>query len=124
MVPAPTDCVMTPGNVWVQWPDEMDKSYPYRMGFSGKMDFEMAKAGIGGQYQPITLPVLVISKPRADEKTNDVIAEHPFVVGDRVKVVVGLEDLREMSALPYQDRFSDIEKRLMQGCRSFYADHF
>ncbi len=96
-MPAPTDCVMTPGIVWVQWPHEVDKSYPYRVGFSGKMDLKMAKAGIGGYYQPDTLPVLEISKPRVDEKTNDVIADHPFVVGDRVKVVVGLEDLREMS---------------------------
>jgi hypothetical protein len=32
----------------------------------------------------------------ADRKTNDIIANHPFVVGDRVKVVVGLEELREM----------------------------
>jgi hypothetical protein len=28
------------------------------------------------------------------------------------------------SALPYQDKFFAIEKRLIQGCRSFYADHF
>jgi hypothetical protein len=27
-------------------------------------------------------------------------------------------------ALPYQDKFFAIEKRLIQGCRSFYADHF
>lgn len=43
-----------------------------------------------------TLPILVISKHRANEKTNDVIADPPFVVGDRVKVVVGLEELREI----------------------------
>ncbi|EFX83980.1 hypothetical protein DAPPUDRAFT_34014, partial [Daphnia pulex] len=58
VVPAPTGREMTPGNVWVQWPDEMDKSYPYRVGFSGKMDLKMAKAGIDGRYQPDTLPVL------------------------------------------------------------------
>jgi hypothetical protein len=88
--------VMTPGKVWVQWPHEMDKSYPYRVGLNDKMDLEIAKAGIGGHYQPDTLPVLVISKPKADEKTNDVVADPPFVVGDRVKVVVELEELREM----------------------------
>ncbi|XP_046654681.1 E3 ubiquitin-protein ligase mib1-like [Daphnia pulicaria] len=61
------------------------------------MDLGIVKAGIGGHYQPDTLPVLVISKPRANEKTNDVVADPPFVVGDRVKVVVGLKQLREMS---------------------------
>jgi hypothetical protein len=74
----------------------MDKSYSYRVGLNGKMDLKMAKAGIGGQYQPDTLPILVISKPRVDEKTNDVITDPPFVIGDRVKVVVVLEELREM----------------------------
>jgi hypothetical protein len=54
-------------------------------------------AATGGHYQPDTLPVLEISEPRAEEKPNDVIAEFPFVVGDRVKFVVGLEELREMS---------------------------
>jgi hypothetical protein len=39
----------------------------------------------------------VISKPRANEKTNEVVADPPFVVGDRVKLAVGLEELREMS---------------------------
>lgn len=93
----PTGRVMTPGNVWVQWPHEVDKSYSYRVGFSGKMDLKIAKAGFGGLYQPDTLPVLVISKPRANEKTNEVVADPPFVVGDRVKLAVGLEELREMS---------------------------
>jgi hypothetical protein len=87
---------MKPGKVWVQWPDEMDKSYPYCVGLDGKMDLKIAKAGIGGHYQPDTLPVLEISKPMANEKTNDVITDPAFVVGDRVKVVVGLEELREM----------------------------
>jgi hypothetical protein len=27
-------------------------------------------------------------------------------------------------AVPQQDKFSAIKKRLKQGCRSFYADHF
>lgn len=87
---------MTPGKVWVRWPHEVDKSYPYRVGLDGKMDLEMAKAGIGGHYQPDTLPILVISKPRADEKTSDEVADPPFVIGDRVKLAVGLEELREM----------------------------
>ncbi|XP_046454465.1 E3 ubiquitin-protein ligase MIB2-like [Daphnia pulex] len=97
VVPTPTGREMTSGKIWVQWPCELDKSYPYRVGFSGKMDLKMAKAGVGGQYQPDTLPVLKISKPRVNEKTNEVVADPPLVVGDRVKVVVGLEDLREMS---------------------------
>jgi hypothetical protein len=50
VVQAPIGREMTPGNVWVQWRDEMDKSYPYRVGFSGKMDLKIAKAGIGGHY--------------------------------------------------------------------------
>lgn len=94
VVPAPTGREMTPGKVWVQWPHEVDKSYPYRMCFNGKMNLGIAKAGIGRQNQPDTLPVLGISKP--DEKTNDVIADPPFVVGDRVKFAVGLKDQREM----------------------------
>ncbi len=95
-MPAPTGREMKPGKVWVQWPDEMDKSYPYCVGLDGKMDLKIAKAGIGGHYQPDTLPVLEISKPMANEKTNDVITDPAFVVGDRVKVVVGLEELREI----------------------------
>ncbi len=92
----PNGSEMTPGKVWVQWPDKEEPNL-YRAGFNGKMDLGIVKAGIGGLYQPDTLPVLVISKPRANEKTNDVVADPPFVVGDRVKVVVGLKQLREMS---------------------------
>ncbi len=74
----------------------MNKSYSYRVGLNGKMDLKIAKAGIGGNYQPDTLPVLVISKPRVNEKTNDVIADPSFVVGERVKFAVGLKELRNM----------------------------
>lgn len=69
VVPTPTGREMTSGKVWVQWPCELDKSYSYRVGLNGKMDLRIAKAGIAGHYQPDTLiPVLVISKSRADEK--------------------------------------------------------
>jgi hypothetical protein len=97
VVPTPTGREMTSGKVWVQWPCELDKSYSYRVGLNGKMDLRIAKAGIGGHYQPDTLPVLKISKSRADEKPQDVVADPPFVIGDRVKLAVGLKQLREMS---------------------------
>jgi hypothetical protein len=86
----------TPGKVWVQWPHEKDKSYSYRVGFNGKMDLEMVSAGVGGHYQPHTLPILKISKPKLDEKTNDVDVALLLVVGDTVRVTVGLEELREL----------------------------
>jgi hypothetical protein len=97
VVLTPTGREMTSGKVWVQWPCELDKSYSYRVGLNGKMDLRIAKAGIGGHYQPDTLPVLKISKSRADEKPKDVVADPPFVIGDRVKLAVGLKQLREMS---------------------------
>jgi hypothetical protein len=86
----------TPGKVWVQWPHEKEKSYSYRVGFNGQMDLEIARAGVGGRYQPHTLPILKISKPKLDEKTNDVDVL-PLVVGDKVKFAVGLEELREIA---------------------------
>ena len=49
---------------------------------------------VGGHYQPYTLPILKISKPKLDEKINDV--NLPLVVGDKVKFTVGLEELREI----------------------------
>jgi hypothetical protein len=86
----------TPGKVWVQWPHEKDQSYSYRVGFHGKMDLEMVSAGVCGRYQPHTLPILKISKPKLDEKTNEVAVALPLVVGDKVKLTVGLKELREI----------------------------
>ena len=86
----------TPGKVWVQWPHEKNKSYSYRVGFNGQMDLKIAKAGVGGRYQPHTLPILKISKPKLDEKKNDVAVALPLVLGDKVKFAVGLEELREI----------------------------
>ncbi len=88
----------TPGKIWVQWPHEKEKSYSYRVGFNGKIDLKisMAVAGVGGHYQPHTLPILKISKPKTDEETNDVAVALPLGVGDKVKFTVGLEELREI----------------------------
>ncbi|EFX64112.1 hypothetical protein DAPPUDRAFT_112333 [Daphnia pulex] len=82
VVPAPTGREMTPA-----------KFGSSRSSGSMKWINPTPIAGIGGQNQPDTLPVLGISKP--DEKTNDVIADPPFVVGNRVKFAVGLKELRE-----------------------------
>ncbi len=49
-----------------------------------------------GRYQPDTLPILEISESSADEKLNYVVADIPFVIGDRVKFTVKMEELREM----------------------------
>ena len=51
---------------------------------------------VGGHYQPYTLPILKISKPKLDEKKNDVAVALPLVLGDKVKFAVGLEELREI----------------------------
>ena len=60
------------------------------------MDLEMVSAGVGGLYQPHTLPIFEISKPKLDEKAKDVNVALPLVVGDTVKFTVGSEDLREI----------------------------
>lgn len=87
-----------PGRVWVQRRPDIDDFYSYRVGFNGKVDLEVSSTGFGGHYQPHNLPILKISEPKTDKKTNDVIVmDLPLVVGDTVKFVVGLEELREMA---------------------------
>ena len=88
VMPVPTQ--MIPGKVWVQWPDEKDKPFAYHVGFNGKVDLKMVKAGIVGLYQPHTLPVLKISKQRMDEKSND--GTVPLGLGNTVKFAVGFEE--------------------------------
>ena len=96
MVPSPNgQHGGTPGKVWVQWPHKKDQSYSYRVGFNGKMDLEMVSAGVCGRYQPHTLPILKISKPKLDEKAKYVDVALPLVVGDTVRVTVGSEELRD-----------------------------
>lgn len=82
-----------PGKVWVQWPHSNDTPYSYRVGLSGKMDLEMVSAGLGGHYQPHTLPILQVFKSK-EGKACDVSL--PFVVGDSVMFTVELEELRKM----------------------------
>lgn len=95
-MPLPIGREMAPGKVWVQWPHEIEKSYRYCVGFNGKVDLKVAKAGIGGHYQPHTLPMLKDFKSTKNKNTDEVATDLPFGIGDTVKFAVELEEVREM----------------------------
>ena len=63
------------------------------MGFDGKVDVSLVKAGFGGLYDPQSLLVLEFTQLKliVDEKTI-----YPLVVGDTIKCVFTLEELREI----------------------------
>lgn len=76
------------GKVSVQWGSNQETS-SYRCGLDGRMELKAVEPAVGGSYQPEWLPVL-----KTKESTEEEFRSR-FSVGDRVKMVGTVADLKE-----------------------------
>ena len=72
----------------------------YRLGHKGKVDLRLVHASNGGWYYPEALPILGFSSDAPSRSSREPgsprISGVTFSVGDKVKVMVDAERLREM----------------------------
>ena len=73
----------------------------YRLGHKGKVDLRLVQAAVGGWYYRDALPVLgltadTLGRPLRDQGSPRFTGSVAFSVGDKVKVMVDAERLKEM----------------------------
>jgi len=86
------ESMLLQGIVNVSW-GSSSPTFTYRRGCGGKMDLRTIEPTSGGCYQSDWLPVLRASKTDHFGKIKN-----QFTVGDRVKIVVNVKELREKQA--------------------------
>ena len=76
------------GMTGVKWASNPSKNFSYRRGLDGKMELVAVQTSDGGYYQPEWLPVL-----KSAEYTQR--PPNRFGIGDRVKMVGTVQELKE-----------------------------
>ena len=73
----------------------------YRVGHKGKVDLRLVHSAVGGYYYREALPILGVSTDSRSRVTSDpgsprILSTSTFSVGDKVKIIVDADRLREM----------------------------